>query len=107
MVSDHLIIFNEKTKQSEKVNAKLSKTNKEKERNMTVEVLENGTKKYYCNGELHRDNDLPAIEYVDGTKCWYQNGKLHRDNNDLPVIENVYGEKFWYKNGFILTNIRL
>lgn len=24
-------------------------------------------------GQLHRDGDLPAVEYADGTKEWYQN----------------------------------
>jgi hypothetical protein len=31
---------------------------------------------WYKNSLRHKDNDKPAIEYVDGTKEWYQNGKL-------------------------------
>lgn len=38
--------------------------------------------------KVHRDNDLPAIIYKNGTRKWYQNGNLHRDNNK-PVIEYV------------------
>jgi hypothetical protein len=26
------------------------------------------------NGKLHRNNDLPAVIYVNGSKSWYQNG---------------------------------
>jgi hypothetical protein len=57
-----------------------------------------GTKKWYKDGVLHRDNDLPAIEYSDGTKEWYKDGVLHRDN-DLPAIEHSSGTKKWYKDG--------
>jgi hypothetical protein len=49
-------------------------------------------------GQLHRDNDQPAIIYSDGSKKWYQNGKLHRDN-DQPAIIFADGSKIWYKNG--------
>jgi hypothetical protein len=34
-----------------------------------------GTKCWYLNGELHRE-DGPAIEYAGGTKEWYLNGKV-------------------------------
>ena len=50
----------------------------------------NGTKKWYRNGNLHRD-DGPAIEYAHGAKCWYQNGKLYRD--DGLAIERADGSK--------------
>ena len=57
----------------------------------------------YCvsfrkNNLLHRDNDLPAIIYVDGSKVWYQNDLLHRDNGH-PVIVRANGTKLWYQNG--------
>ena len=74
----------------------------------------NGEKFWFQNGKLHRDNDLPAIEYAngdsyerelcsiqsgtEGSKQWYQQGKCHRDN-DLPAIEWVNGTKEWYQNG--------
>jgi len=57
-----------------------------------------GTKHWFQNDKLHRDNDLPAVEDADGTKFWYQNDKLHRDN-DLPAVERADGSKFWYQNG--------
>ena len=71
---------------------------------------------------LHRDGDLPAIEWkdgirkewykkgllhrvggyalidIDGNREWYKKGKLHR-GGDLPAIEKVSGSKYWYING--------
>jgi antitoxin component YwqK of YwqJK toxin-antitoxin module len=58
----------------------------------------NGDKHYYKNGQLHRDNDLPAIEDTSGTKIYYKNGKIHRDG-DKPAVEYAVGTKEWYKNG--------
>jgi hypothetical protein len=58
----------------------------------------NGKKEWYVNHKLHRDNDLPAVEYMDGSKQWYQNGLNHREN-DLPAIEINNGTKWWMKNG--------
>ena len=49
-------------------------------------------------GLLHRDNDLPALDYPDGEKRWYQNGKEHRDN-DRPAVELPDGSKSWLING--------
>ena len=34
----------------------------------------NGTKHWYLNGWLHRE-DGPAVEYVNGSKEWWLNGK--------------------------------
>ncbi len=64
------------------------------------EISSNGTKRWYKDGKLHRDNDLPAIVYHTGRNVWYKNGKLHRDN-DLPAVNFADGYKEWYKNGFI------
>lgn len=76
---------------------------------------------YYKHGKLHRENDLPAVEYVNGDKFWYKDGKLHREggmpavilsngtsyykdgkrhrDNDLPAVEDISGFKAWYKDG--------
>jgi len=62
----------------------------------TVKVCDNGTKSWYFNGKLHRE-DGPAIEYSNGTKSWYLNGKRHRE--DGPAREWADGNKFWYFNG--------
>lgn len=62
----------------------------------------NNVQSWYKNGELHRDNDLPAvIDYYTSTKAWYKDGKLHRDN-DLPAVISEYDLDIttkWYKNG--------
>jgi hypothetical protein len=54
--------------------------------------------RYYKNGLLHRDEDLPAIEYANGEKHYYKNGFLHRDFN-LPAIERMVGLNEYYQNG--------
>ncbi len=36
-----------------------------------MSVLKDGTKKWRVKGKLHRDGDLPAVEYPDGTKEWW------------------------------------
>jgi hypothetical protein len=65
-----------------------------------VEVDDNGTKYWYFNDKLHRE-DGPAIEYPDGSKFWYLNGNLHRE--DGPAIEDVNGSKEWWLNGVEFT----
>jgi hypothetical protein len=55
-------------------------------------ISENGTKEWYLNGVLHRE-DGPAVEWVSGYKAWYKNGKLPR--TDGPAIET-----FWWLNGY-------
>ena len=41
-------------------------------------INKNGTKVWWMNGKIHRDNNLPAIIYADGAKEWYQYGRRHR-----------------------------
>ena len=62
----------------------------------TVKIDNDGTKHWYINGKLHRE-DGPAIEYADGHKEWYINDQLHR--KDGPAIECADGTKAWYLNG--------
>jgi len=42
-----------------------------------IRTNEVGTKRYFLNGELHREGGR-AAEYVDGDKHWYLKGKLQR-----------------------------
>ena len=56
----------------------------------TVTVAEDGTKHWYFNGELHRE-DGPAVEWANGFKAWYRNGELHRE--DGPAAEWPNGSK--------------
>ena len=60
-----------------------------------VQVDEGGTKYWYLNDKLHRD-DGPAVEYSDGTKKWYLNGEVHR--TDGPAVEYAGGINRWYLN---------
>ena len=62
----------------------------------TVKVYANGSKYWYLNGKLHRE-DGPAIFQANGSKQWYLNGKRHRE--DGPAIIRAYGRKEWYLNG--------
>ena len=58
-------------------------------------IDEEGTKRYYLNGILHRV-DGPAIEWAGGVKSWCLNGERHRV--DGPAIECANGDKWWYLN---------
>ena len=74
-----------------------------KSKNIKVKLIEEhkideyGDQEWYKNGELHRDNDLPAVITSSGWHKWYQNDVLHRDNN-LPAAIRPNGFKEWYKN---------
>ena len=69
-------------------------------------IYANGTQKFYNEkGQIHRDNDLPAIIRADGYKAWYQNGKLHRDN-DKPAVIGAAGYQHWYQNGNFIKRER-
>jgi hypothetical protein len=57
---------------------------------------EHGTKYWYLDGQLHRD-DGPAIEHMNGSRKWYKHGKLHRIGG--PAIENADGSEAWYIEG--------
>ena len=52
-------------------------------------------------GQLHRDNDKPAVIYPNGHYYWYQNGKQHRDN-DLPAI--IWSDSYcqWWIDGELI-----
>ena len=59
-------------------------------------VDSDGDKRWYLNGELHREN-APAVEWTNGSKYWYLNDKPHRE--DGPAVEKANGYKCWYLNG--------
>jgi hypothetical protein len=61
-----------------------------------LNIDEHGTKRWYLNGKLHRQ-DGPAAEWAHGSKAWYLNGKLHRQ--DGPAEERADGSKVWYLDG--------
>lgn len=61
-------------------------------------TFNDGRKCWYRNFQLHRDNDLPAIEFINGAKAWYQYGKYYRDD-DKPAIDDDCGYRRWYRHG--------
>lgn len=63
-----------------------------------IRIDEIGTKRYYLNDILHRE-DGPAIESYNGTKYWLKNGKYHRE--DGPAIEHDNGSKKWWLNDIL------
>jgi hypothetical protein len=56
-----------------------------------------GSKRWFKNGSLHRDNDLPAEVHPDGSCEWWQDGLRHRDN-DLPAVMFASGERQWWQH---------
>ena len=56
----------------------------------TVKVWDNGSKYWYLNDKLHRE-DGPAIEYASGHKEWYLNGKQTSKGCEgkVVVIEGI------------------
>ena len=52
-----------------------------------VKVWANGTKHWYLNGKLHRE-DGPAIEWADGNKSWHLNGKRHSETEFNEKMKN-------------------
>jgi hypothetical protein len=62
-------------------------------------ITDNGTRLWLdSDDELHRDEDLPAVEKPDGSKEWHRHGRLHRDG-DKPAIELADGGRAWFVNG--------
>src|SRR5437879_3441415 len=72
----------------------------ELKRDEPTKIDEFGNKQWLRGGYLHRDNDLPAIEWQGGKREWYQNGSLHREN-DKPAVEFLNGHKEWHRNGYL------
>jgi hypothetical protein len=62
-------------------------------------IWTNGTQWWYHHGEIHRDNDRPAIVNY-GTQDWVQHGQFHRDN-DQPARIFANGCKEWYRHNIL------
>jgi|SRR5579859_1064158 len=60
------------------------------------ETDEYGTKRWYLNDLLHRE-DGPAVKDACGNKVWYLRGRRHRE--DGPAAEYADGSKAWYYHG--------
>ena len=61
-----------------------------------LHINEHGTKRWYKNGLLHRD-DGPAVIWSDGRQEWWKDGNWHRD--DGPAVICTSGTHYWYKDG--------
>ena len=61
----------------------------------TVKVNASGSKRWYLNDKLHRE-DGPAIEWADGDKEWWLNGKQvteeEHKRQTSPVVEMTVEE---------------
>jgi hypothetical protein len=73
----------------------------------TIIYEANGTNtyKWYKDGLLHRENDLPSAIYNNNyCKIWHKYGKRHReadpDQKDLPAFINLDGLQEWWVNGY-------
>jgi len=53
---------------------------------------------YNSDGEIHRDNNQPAVILANGYQAWWVNGRLHRDN-DKPAVILANGYQAWWVNG--------
>jgi hypothetical protein len=51
------------------------------------------------NGKIHRDDDLPAIEFSYGEKHWMYRGELHREGDKPASITPT--EEQWYIHGVL------
>ena len=51
------------------------------------------------SGELHRENDFPAIIDIKGGKSWLIGGQLHRGRNRPAVIEADASVVMWWRRG--------
>lgn len=54
--------------------------------------------RWYDNGILHRNNDLPAISKTNLWKKWYKNGMVHRENDKPAIIYDSGRQEWWYND---------
>jgi hypothetical protein len=67
-----------------------------------IEIIEyQCAKVWYKNNLIHRDNDLPAIEFFDGDKEYWEDQKMHRIKG--PAIEYKSSNCFaWFYEGKVI-----
>lgn len=59
----------------------------------------NGTREWRYQGQLHRENDMPAVVYAYGLRSeWWYLGQRHRED-DMPAVVYAKGARseWWYK----------
>lgn len=71
-------------------------------------VAEDGTVRYFVNGALSRDGDLPAVEYADGGVAYYvenpRRGSIGQPSSlehrvGGPAVVRANGDVFYYRLG--------
>ena len=72
----------------------------------TVTVDNDGNKRWYSNGKLHRE-DGPAIEYANGSKSWYINGKCVTEQDVLNLSQTLEIEGVKYTVAQIKTALKV
>ena len=61
-----------------------------------------GKKQWYKNGKLHRDGNLPAVEYENGDMAYYIDGIYNRTDNGPTIICNNPYIRCYHKNGVLI-----
>ena len=61
-----------------------------------------GDEEWRLHGQLHRDNDLPAVTRPGGYQAWYQHGQLHRGGGKPAVIAAQGGYEYYLRGVHIL-----
>ena len=56
------------------------------------------TQRWFKDGMLHRDFDLPAVVRADGDQEWFRAGTRHRDG-DMPAVVRANGHREWFSDG--------
>lgn len=68
---------------------------------------QSGNKRWYVEGIIHRDNDLPAMIYKNGNQLWFFYGKRHRVGApaEILVAKGIFADAVvlnttrWYVGG--------
>jgi len=60
----------------------------------------NGTKEWYRDGILHRE-DGPAVEYSNGDQEWWWLGQKHRFGGPAVILKN---KEYYYEFGILIRN---
>jgi hypothetical protein len=65
----------------------------------TMTTRPDGTREWRNEkGELHRDGDLPAVQFLDGSLEYYAEGKRHREG-DRPAVVQAGGLRIFWQKG--------
>ena len=66
-----------------------------------VKVYPDGSKYWYLNGKLHRE-DGPAVEHADGDKSWWLDGRRYTKSDHKAEVARRHNE-FYTCDGKTVT----